>query len=73
MATTKLRAPDGSEIYVQYDESDSDEFYAVSTGDIVERTKKFQDSLQQIVEGYAQLVLEKVQLKIVRTFGTLVV
>jgi NTP-dependent ternary system trypsin peptidase co-occuring protein len=62
MRITKIQAPDGSEIYIQYDERDSNEFYAVGiTDDILERTRRFQESVEKIVEGYALVVLDKVQ------------
>ena len=63
MRLTKILAPDGSEIYIQYDEEEeSDELRAVGISeDIIEKTKRFKDTMVSTVRGYAEVVLHSVQ------------
>ena len=50
MRLTKIQAADGSEIYIQYDEDESDELRAVGyINDIAERTKKFKEMMVSTV------------------------
>lgn len=59
---TKILAPDGSTIYIQYDEEDSDDLRAVGyLDDIKERTERFRASMTTTVRGYAATVLNTVQ------------
>ena len=59
---TKIVAADGSEIYIQYDESDSDELQAVGyVEDIVERTERFKELMESTVRGYSDAVLSAVK------------
>lgn len=59
---TELLAPDGSKIYLQYDEDESDDLRAVGyIDDIAQRTERFTSSLSSTVRGYAQIVLNTVQ------------
>jgi hypothetical protein len=58
---TELQGPDGTTIYVQYSEEESDELRAVGVFDnIGERTKKFQETLVSSLNGYSALVLDTV-------------
>ena len=62
MGLTKIRAADGSEIYIQYDETDIDELYAVGyVEDIVERTERFKGLMESTVRGYSDAVLNAVK------------
>lgn len=62
MRVTKLLAPDGSEIYIQYDEAETDELVAVGVlEDLSERTKRFQESLVRTIDGYTSMVLDAVR------------
>ena len=62
MKLTKIQNPDGSEIYIQYDEAASDELQAVGyVEDIVERTQRFKDALVNTVRGYTATVLDAVK------------
>lgn len=59
---TEILAPDGSKIYIQYDEEESDDLRAVGyIDDIQERTERFTSTLSSTVRGYAQTVLNTVQ------------
>ena len=62
MGLTKILAADGSEIYIQYDETDIDELYAVGyVEDIVERTERFKKLMGSTVMGYSDAVLNAVK------------
>lgn len=62
MKLTEILAPDGSTIYIQYDEEDSDDLRAVGyLDDIKERTERFRASMTSTVRGYAATVLNTVQ------------
>lgn len=64
MGLTKILATNGSEIYIQYDETDSDELYAVGyhhVEDIVERTERFKELMASTVSGYSDAVLNAVK------------
>jgi hypothetical protein len=64
MKLTEILAPDGSTIYIQYDEEESDDLRAVGNHkltSIEERTKKFRATMTSTVRGYAETVLNTVQ------------
>lgn len=62
MKLTEVLAPDGSKIYIQYDEDESDDLRAVGyIDDIQERTERFKATMASTVRGYSQLVLNTVQ------------
>ena len=63
MKITEILAPDGSKIYIQYDDEESDDLRATgfSVEDIVERTEKFKEAMVSTVRGYSQTVLNTVQ------------
>lgn len=65
MAITKILAPNGSEIYIQYDVEESTELQAVGApdpiGDIAKRTEQFKQSLVATINGYSQILLDGVQ------------
>ncbi|MDJ0902165.1 MAG: CU044_2847 family protein [Xenococcus sp. MO_188.B8] len=59
---TEILAPDGSKIYIQYDEEESDELEAVGfIDDIAERTEKFKEATTSTIKGYAATVLGAVK------------
>jgi hypothetical protein len=59
---TEILAPDGSTIYIQYDEEDSDELRAVGfIEDVNERTARFRSVVSSTIEGYTEILLEAVQ------------
>ncbi|MGQ3684305.1 MAG: CU044_2847 family protein [Candidatus Loosdrechtia sp.] len=60
---TKILAPDGSEIYIQYGEEENEKLRAVgvSKEDISGRTKKFMEELPKTIRGYSTMVLNAVQ------------
>jgi Trypsin-co-occurring domain 1 len=62
MKLTEILAPDGSKIYIQYDEEESDELRAVGVvEDIAERTQRFREIMASTLHGYAEMVLNAVQ------------
>jgi Trypsin-co-occurring domain 1 len=62
MKLTEILAPDGSTIYIQYDEQESDDLQAVGyIDDIQARTERFRATMASTVRGYAQTVLNSVQ------------
>ncbi|MBM3235017.1 hypothetical protein FJZ31_01830 [Candidatus Poribacteria bacterium] len=62
MRLTKIQALDGSEIYIQYDEDESDELQAVGyIDDIAERTKKFKETMVSTIRSYSETLLNAVQ------------
>lgn len=59
---TEILAPDGSKIYIQYDEEESDELQAVGfVEDIAERTRKFKSIISSTISGYAQTLMSAVK------------
>ena len=59
---TEVIGPDGEKIYIQYDESDSDELEAVGVvDDIKERSEKLQKMMVSAVRGYSRMVLNSVK------------
>ncbi|MEH2320330.1 CU044_2847 family protein [Nostoc sp.] len=64
MAITKILAPNGSEIYIQYDVEESDYLSARGAnpiGDITKRTEQFKESLVTTINSYSQILLDSVQ------------
>jgi Trypsin-co-occurring domain 1 len=62
MRVTKMLAPDGSEIYIQYDETETEELAAVGAfEDLAARAKYFQEALARTIHGYTSLVLDAVR------------
>ena len=62
MKLTTILAPDGSELYIQYDEAESEELRAVGfVEDVAERTEKFKAMLVATVRGYSETVLKSVR------------
>ncbi|MEM7554350.1 MAG: CU044_2847 family protein [Cyanobacteria bacterium P01_A01_bin.84] len=58
----KILAPDGSEIYIQYDEEESDELEAVGfVDDIAERTERFKSAINSTIKGYAETMLDTIR------------
>jgi len=59
---TKILSPDGSEIYIQYDEEENDELRGVGfINDIAERTNKFKAAIQSTIAGYSQTILSSIK------------
>lgn len=59
---TEILAPDGSSIYIQYDEEDSDELQAVGfIDDIAERTARFKSVVSSTILGYATTLLDAIK------------
>ncbi|MFA5354262.1 MAG: CU044_2847 family protein [Thermodesulfovibrionales bacterium] len=61
MNVTEILAPDGSTIYIQYDEDEVVDTLTAKGGpemDIAQRTEKFREMIRSTVGGYAQLLLE---------------
>jgi Trypsin-co-occurring domain 1 len=59
---TTILAPDGSTIYIQYDDDENDDLRARGVvEDIAERTQRFKDIMASTVRGYAAMVLHTVQ------------
>jgi hypothetical protein len=64
MELTKIIAPDGSDIYIQYDADEIDRgLEAVSDDDITddERTKRFKKGLESNIRNYSSMVMESVK------------
>ena len=64
MELTKIIAPDGSTIYIQYDEDELNQgLEAVSNDDISDedRTKKFQEGLESNIKNYSSMVMSAVK------------
>jgi hypothetical protein len=58
MKLAEILGPDGSTIYIQYDEGESDELQAVGfLEDIGERTEKFKKMMVSTIQGYSSIVL----------------
>lgn len=59
---TEILAPDGSKIYIQYDEEEIDQLQAVGfIDDVAERTEKFKETITNTVKGYAGTMLGAVK------------
>ncbi|XZN96727.1 MAG: CU044_2847 family protein [Microcoleus sp.] len=59
---TEILAPDGSKIYIQYDEEESDELRAVGLiEDVAEKTARFRAVVSSTVNGYAEILLDAIQ------------
>jgi hypothetical protein len=59
---TEILAPDGSTIYIQYDEEDSDELRAVGfIEDVSERTARFRSIVSSTITGYTETLLDAVK------------
>ena len=64
MELTKIIAPDGSEIYIQYDEDEiSGGLEAIADENISddERTKKFKEGLENNIKNYSSMVMDAVK------------
>jgi hypothetical protein len=62
MKITEIQAPDGAKIYMQYEEIDVGQLQTVGVfDDIEERTKNFQAGVNNIVNEYAQLLLNSIK------------
>lgn len=58
----EVQGPDGSTIFIQYEEGDTDEL-AVAVGvvdDIAERTERFKSYVSTTIQGYSQILLDAV-------------
>ena len=60
---TEILAPDGSTIYIQYDdEEDSDALTAVGLAeDVVEKTARFKRVVSSTINGYAETLLDAIK------------
>ena len=59
---TEILAPDGSTIYIQYDEEASDELQAVGfVENVAERTARFNSIVSSLIEGYTETLLNAVK------------
>jgi Trypsin-co-occurring domain 1 len=59
---TEILAPDGSTIYIQYDEEDSDQLRAVGVlDDVTERTTKFRSIVSRTIKGYTDILLDAIK------------
>lgn len=59
---TEILAPDGSKIYIQYDEEENDELLAVGfIDDAAERTERFKAAINSTIKGYAGTMLGAVK------------
>lgn len=59
---TEILAPDGSTIYIQYDEEDSDELRAVGfIEDVAERTARFRSVLSSTIKGYTETLIDTIK------------
>ena len=62
MKLAEILGPDGSKIYIQYDEEDNDELQAVGfLEDIAERTEKFKETMVSTIWGYSSIVVNAVK------------
>ncbi len=65
LKVTTIKAPDGKEIYIQYDELDSDELQAVGASDIIDdiqaRTDRLKSVLSSTVQVYSQTILSSIK------------
>ena len=65
LKVTTIQAPDGGEIYIQYDELDSDELQAVGASDIIDdiqaRTDRLKSVISSTVKGYSQTILSSIK------------
>ncbi len=70
MKLTEIQGPDGSTIYIQYEDEDTDEI-AVAVGvvdDIAERTKRFKTVIASTIQGYSEILLDAVTSERVQQF-----
>jgi Trypsin-co-occurring domain 1 len=59
---TEILAPDGSKIYIQYEEEDNDELRAVGfVEDVAERTQRFRTIMSSTINGYAETLIGAIQ------------
>jgi hypothetical protein len=59
---TKILGPDESEIYIQYDDEESEDLQAVGfLEDVRERTEKFKETMSSTILGYSSMVLNVVK------------
>ena len=62
MRLSEILGPDGSTIYIQYDEDEGDELRAVGVvEDIAERTEKLKKMMASTILGYSSIVLNAVK------------
>lgn len=62
MKLAKLLGPEGSEIYIQYDDEEGDDLQAVGfLEDIQERTEKFKETLGYTILSYSSMVLNAIK------------
>jgi len=62
MKLTKINGSDGSEIFIQYDEEESDDLRSVGfIDDVAERTKKYKKTMADTIQNYSTLVLDSVK------------
>jgi len=62
MRLSEILGPDGSTIYIQYDEDADDELRAVGfVEDIAERTEKLKEMMASTILGYSSIVLNAVK------------
>ena len=65
LKVTTIQAPDEGEIYIQYDELDSDELQAVGASDIIDdiqaRTDRLKSVISSTVKGYSQTILASIK------------
>ena len=62
MRLSEILGPDGSTIYIQYDEEEDDELRAVGfVEDIAERTEKLKKMMASTILGYSSIVLNAVK------------
>lgn len=62
MKLTKIQNPDGTDLWIQYDEEVNDELQAVGyIEDTLERTNRFKEAIVNTVQGYTMTVLDAVK------------
>lgn len=62
MRLSEILGPDGSKIYIQYDEEENDELRAVGfVEDIAERTEKLKETMASTILGYSSIVVNAVK------------
>ncbi|MCP4103999.1 MAG: hypothetical protein GY749_00440 [Desulfobacteraceae bacterium] len=62
MKLTKINGPDGSELFIQYDEEECGDLRSVGfIEDIAERTNKFKETMANTIQSYSSLVLNSVK------------
>jgi hypothetical protein len=59
---TEILSPEGSTIYIQYDEEDGDELRAVGfIENVNERTARFRSLASSTIKGYSEILFETIQ------------